>query len=138
MATDRFRRTLASATLPTDDLEEPGRSLLPVQHWQAEDRRANPTGLRRRKVAVEINANPWRLDFDWRWHQRARELGCMFGFNPDAHDTSEIGLTHWGVAMARKGGVPRSGYSTVWACLSLQSGSAEGLCCLGDELGESG
>jgi hypothetical protein len=20
-------------------------------------------------VAVEINANPWRLDLDWRWHQ---------------------------------------------------------------------
>ena len=25
-------------------------------------------------VAVEINANPWRLDLDWRWHQRALEL----------------------------------------------------------------
>src|SRR5205814_794457 len=28
-------------------------------------------------VAVEINANPWRLDLDWRWHGRALELGCM-------------------------------------------------------------
>jgi DNA polymerase (family 10) len=27
--------------------------------------------------------------------------------NPDAHDTSEIALTHWGVTMARKGGVPK-------------------------------
>ena len=27
-------------------------------------------------VAVEINANPHRLDVDWRWHQRALELGC--------------------------------------------------------------
>jgi DNA polymerase (family 10) len=27
-------------------------------------------------VAVEINANPWRLDLDWRWHQRGLELGC--------------------------------------------------------------
>jgi DNA polymerase (family 10) len=23
-------------------------------------------------VAVEINANPWRLDLDWRWHCRPR------------------------------------------------------------------
>jgi len=57
-------------------------------------------------VAVEINANPWRLDLDWRWHGRALELGCMMSVNPDAHSTSEIDLTHWGVEMARKGGVP--------------------------------
>src|SRR3954447_2922029 len=28
-------------------------------------------------VAVEINANPWRLDLDWRWHRQALDLGCM-------------------------------------------------------------
>jgi DNA polymerase (family X) len=55
-------------------------------------------------VAVEINANPWRLDLDWRWHQRALELGCIMSINPDAHSTREIDLTHWGVEMARKGG----------------------------------
>lgn len=32
----------------------------------------------RHGVVVEINANPWRLDLDWRWHSRALELGCMF------------------------------------------------------------
>jgi DNA polymerase (family 10) len=58
------------------------------------------------RVAVEINANPWRLDLDWRWHARALELGCMMSINPDAHSTSEIDLTHWGVEMARKGRVP--------------------------------
>jgi DNA polymerase (family 10) len=57
-------------------------------------------------VAVEINANPWRLDLDWRWHRRALELGCMMSINPDAHSTGELDLTHWGVEMARKGGVP--------------------------------
>jgi DNA polymerase (family 10) len=57
-------------------------------------------------VAVEINANPWRLDLDWRRHQRALELGCMMSINPDAHSTSELDLMHWGVEMARKGGVP--------------------------------
>jgi DNA polymerase (family 10) len=59
-------------------------------------------------VAVEINANPWRLDLDWRWHQRALDLGCTMSINPDAHSTREIDLTHWGVEMARKGGVPTS------------------------------
>ena len=27
--------------------------------------------------------------------------------NPDAHSTREIDLTHWGVEMARKGGLPK-------------------------------
>ena len=57
-------------------------------------------------VAVEINANPWRLDLDWRWHRLALEHGCMMSINPDAHSTDEIDLTHWGVEIARKGGVP--------------------------------
>src|SRR5438046_5640657 len=57
-------------------------------------------------VAVEINANPWRLGLDWRWHQRALDLGCMMSINPDAHSTRELDLAHWGVEMARKGGVP--------------------------------
>src|SRR5436305_9325823 len=61
----------------------------------------------RNGVAVEINANPWRLDLDWRWHQAALDLGCMMSINPDAHSTREIDLVHWGVEMARKGGVPK-------------------------------
>jgi hypothetical protein len=51
--------------------------------------------------------NPWRLDLDWRWHETALRLGCMMSINPDAHSTREIDLTHWGVEMARKGGVPK-------------------------------
>jgi DNA polymerase (family X) len=66
-------------------------------------------------VAVEINANPWRLDLDWRWHETALRLGCMMSINPDAHSTREIDLTHWGVEMARKGGVPKE---RVLNCLS--------------------
>jgi DNA polymerase (family 10) len=56
-------------------------------------------------VAVEINAHPWRLDLDWRWHQAALDLGCMMSINPDAHSIRELDLMHWGVEMARKGGV---------------------------------
>src|SRR5436305_3193541 len=67
-------------------------------------------------AAVEINANPWRLDLDWRWHRRALELGCIMSINPDAHSTAEIDLTHWGVEMARKGGV---GNEQVLNCLPL-------------------
>jgi DNA polymerase (family 10) len=57
-------------------------------------------------VAVEINAHPWRLDLDWRWHQAALDFGCMLSINPDAHSIRELDHMHWGVEMARKGGVP--------------------------------
>jgi DNA polymerase (family X) len=70
----------------------------------------------RSAVAVEVNANPWRLDLDWRWHTRALELGCMLSINPDAHSLTELDLTHWGVEMARKGGVPKQ---RVLNCLEL-------------------
>jgi DNA polymerase (family 10) len=66
-------------------------------------------------VAVEINANPWRLDLDWRWHETALKLGCLMSINPDAHSTRELDLTHWGVEMARKGGVPKD---RILNCLS--------------------
>lgn len=56
-------------------------------------------------VAVEINADPHRLDLDWRLHQRALELGCLLAINPDAHDTAGLRNQKWGVINARKGGV---------------------------------
>jgi DNA polymerase (family 10) len=58
-------------------------------------------------VAIEINGHPWRLDMDWRWCERALELGCAFSINPDAHSTEEIDNIQWGVLMARKGAVPK-------------------------------
>jgi DNA polymerase (family 10) len=57
-------------------------------------------------VAVEINAHPWRLDLDWRWHEKALDHGCILSINPDAHSIRELDHMHWGVEMARKGGVP--------------------------------
>ncbi|HLX62109.1 MAG TPA: PHP domain-containing protein [Planctomycetota bacterium] len=67
-------------------------------------------------VAVEINADPHRLDLDWRWHGRALELGCMLSINPDAHDTGGFLNQKWGVLIARKGGVPAE---RVLNCLDL-------------------
>jgi DNA polymerase (family 10) len=58
-------------------------------------------------VAVEINGNPYRLELDWRWHRKALDLGCMLSINPDAHSIGELDLMKWGVAVARKGGVPK-------------------------------
>ncbi len=54
-------------------------------------------------VAIELNANPHRLDMDWRWIRSAAEQGVLISINPDAHATDELRHVRWGVAAARKG-----------------------------------
>lgn len=56
-------------------------------------------------VVIEINANPLRLDMDWRWHQYALEKGVMLSVNPDSHSNNGFYDTHFGLLAARKGGV---------------------------------
>lgn len=54
-------------------------------------------------VAIELNANPYRLDLDWRWIRTATQEGVPISINPDAHATDQLGYMRWGVAAARKG-----------------------------------
>ncbi len=56
-------------------------------------------------TAIEINANPRRLDLDWRNYFYARERGVLFTINADAHATEHIEYTKYGVMIARKGGI---------------------------------
>lgn len=53
-------------------------------------------------TAIEINANPRRLDLDWRYGNKAKETGLLTSINPDAHTTDGIKLTRYGVMIARK------------------------------------
>ena len=56
-------------------------------------------------TVVELNANPRRLDLDWRMVIRARRLGCRFSVNPDAHHPDGYKDLRYGVLMARKAGL---------------------------------
>ncbi|WP_420456824.1 helix-hairpin-helix domain-containing protein [Rubrivirga sp.] len=56
-------------------------------------------------VAVELNANPWRLDVDWRFVRAATDRGVPVSINPDAHSVDGLDDTRWGVASAQKGGL---------------------------------
>lgn len=58
-------------------------------------------------VIIEINANPQRLDLDWRHWRRASERGLLCAINPDAHQTSGLGYFKAGVNTARKGWLRR-------------------------------
>ncbi|MBE2203777.1 MAG: DNA polymerase/3'-5' exonuclease PolX [Chthoniobacterales bacterium] len=52
---------------------------------------------------IELNANPRRLDMDWRWWPLAREKGVRCAINPDAHTTEGLKDLIFGVGIARKG-----------------------------------
>lgn len=55
------------------------------------------------RVIIEINANPRRLDMDWRLWRRAAERGLMCSINPDAHSMEGLSYFDAGVNIARKG-----------------------------------
>jgi DNA polymerase (family 10) len=54
-------------------------------------------------VAVELNADPHRLDLDWRFVRSARDKGVRVSIGPDAHTLDGLDHTALGVGMARKG-----------------------------------
>lgn len=55
------------------------------------------------KVIMELNTSPYRLDLDWRWLKRAKELGVLISLNPDAHSLEGLDDLTYGVIAARKG-----------------------------------
>lgn len=56
-------------------------------------------------VVIEINANPSRLDMDWRHWKAATKAGVLTAINPDAHAPEHFDFTEAGVVVARKGWV---------------------------------
>jgi DNA polymerase (family X) len=69
------------------------------------------------QVAIEINADPHRLDLDWRVLAAAREAGVMISIGCDAHNLAGLGNVTWGIGVARKGGLTRD---TVLNCRDVE------------------
>lgn len=79
-----------------------GRLLLRREPYKIDLRKVIDAAIANR-VIIEINANPRRLDLDWRLWRRAVERGLMCAINPDAHATEGLGYFRAGVNIARKG-----------------------------------
>jgi DNA polymerase (family 10) len=60
-----------------------------------------------RRVAMEINASPERMDLPGALVQRAKEAGLKFVIDSDAHSPGELAHLEYGVAMARRGWLTR-------------------------------
>lgn len=58
-------------------------------------------------VVIEVNANPYRLDLDWRHIHFALEKNVMLSINPDAHEKEGYHDMHYGVLVGRKGGLTK-------------------------------
>ena len=65
---------------------------------------------------IEINANPRRLDMDWRWWKHAKDKGVKCSINPDAHKIEHFQFLHFGIKIAQKGWLESS---DVVNCLPL-------------------
>jgi len=66
-----------------------------------------------RGTVIELNANPHRLDMDWRHWRRVAGSGAPAGavplcsINPDAHDKDGLAFVRAGINAARKGWLTR-------------------------------
>jgi len=83
-----------------------GRLLLGRNGYEVDVDDIIKTASRNKKV-IEINANPHRLDIDWRNIKKAKEAGVKFSINPDAHSKAGLADFIYGVYIARKGWLTR-------------------------------
>jgi DNA polymerase (family X) len=54
-------------------------------------------------VVIELNANPHRLDIDWRLIRGALKKGAQIAICPDAHSTKQLDFAGLGLVVAQKG-----------------------------------
>jgi DNA polymerase (family 10) len=59
-------------------------------------------------VVIELNANPRRLDMDWRWISYATDQGVMISIDPDAHYIHGFDDLRYGVLSAQKAGLTKT------------------------------
>ncbi len=99
-------RLLAAVENPyTTILGHPTGRLLLRREGYPIDHRAVIDHCARHNVVIEINANPWRLDLDWRWVHYAIEQGVKLSINPDAHEMAGYDHMYYGLLAGRKGGL---------------------------------
>lgn len=71
-------------------------------------------------VALEINANPRRLDLKDDHAFLARQMGCLFAISTDAHSPRELDLMRFGVGTAQRGWVEATDVVNTWPLEKLR------------------
>jgi histidinol phosphatase-like PHP family hydrolase len=72
-------------------------------------------------VAVEFDGSPARQDLDYVIADRAREAGCVFAVDSDAHRTAELPYVDFAIAHARLAGIPADRVINCWPLHRLRA-----------------
>jgi DNA polymerase (family 10) len=72
-------------------------------------------------TALEINANPMRLDLEDIYARRALEMGIKLVVNTDAHHPDHMDFIHYGVATARRAWAERKDIINTWTPKQIES-----------------
>lgn len=71
-------------------------------------------------TALEINANPNRLDLSAEWARKAQEAGVVISINTDAHNAGMLEHMKYGVGNARKGWIKKDTVINTWSIEKLK------------------
>lgn len=72
-------------------------------------------------TAIEINANPRRLDLDWRYGRLAKEHNIKTCICPDAHSIEGLDHVRYGVGIARKGWFTPQDVINAWSAEEVKN-----------------
>ncbi|OGN80863.1 MAG: hypothetical protein A2X24_09680 [Chloroflexi bacterium GWB2_54_36] len=97
-----------------DIIGHPSGRLLPNREGADLDMDAVLTSAKEHGLALEINANPARLDLDEVYARRAAEMGIPLTINTDAHSSTDLDLREYGVSVARRAWVEPEGVINAW------------------------
>jgi DNA polymerase (family X) len=76
-------------------------------------------------TALEINANPIRLDLEAQYARRAVEMGIPLAINSDAHNIDQMDLLKYGILTARRGWVSANSVINTWPLAKFREWAGE-------------
>jgi DNA polymerase (family X) len=101
---EQTRRMLRAISHPyVDIIAHPTGRILLGRAGYSLDMEAVIDAAAEHNVCIEVNANPARLDMDWRLLHKARDKGIKIPINPDAHTLAGLDDMRYGIGVARKG-----------------------------------
>ncbi len=98
-----------------DIIGHPSGRLLPNRDGADLDWEAVLATAQQHGVALEINANPARLDLDDVYARRAAEMDIPMALNTDAHTPTDFDLIEYGIGIARRAWVEPSQIINTWS-----------------------
>jgi len=97
-----------------DIIGHPTGRLLPDREGADLDMQAVLTAAAESGVALEINADPARLDLDDAIARHAKEMGIPLSINTDAHTAAGFDVLPFGVAIARRAWLTKEDVINAW------------------------